>query len=166
LYKQKKLELEKTSKQNIRGTDMTKRLLDGALAGLAGGLAFGVLMGVMGMFPMVAKLIGSESALAGFALHMILSAVIGGGFGVVFGAMIYCFGTGVGYGLVYGLAWWILGPLTLMPTLLGMGPQLTLEAVRMTLPSLGGHILYGILTGLAYTLLAHRARVYSASTAA
>jgi len=42
-------------------------------------------MGAMDMLPMVAMLVGSESALVGFALHMLISAAIGAGFGLAFG---------------------------------------------------------------------------------
>ena len=144
---------------------MAKRLVDGALAGLAGGAAFGMLMGTMGMLPMIAKMVGSESALVGFALHMFLSAAIGAGFGMISGTASACAGTSLAFGLLYGFAWWILGPLTLMPIFLGMGPQWSLAAVKMALPSLGGHLLYGVLTGLAYSLLTHRSGACSTPAA-
>ncbi len=44
--------------------------------------------------------------------HGLYGSLIGG---VIFGA-------GVGAGLAYGFAWWVLGPLTLMPLFMGMWP--------------------------------------------
>ena len=38
--------------------------------------------------------------------------------------------------LIYGLLWWLLGPLTLLPILLGAPPQWTLAAASATFPSL------------------------------
>jgi hypothetical protein len=42
-------------------------------------------MGVTGMLPMVAGLVGSGSTAVGFLVHMVISAAIGAGFGAVFG---------------------------------------------------------------------------------
>ena len=41
-----------------------RRVVGGVVGGLAGGLVFGALMGMMGMLPMVAGLVGSDSAAA------------------------------------------------------------------------------------------------------
>jgi hypothetical protein len=60
------------------------------------------------------------------------------------------------WGLVYGLAWWFLGPLTLLPTFLGAGIQWSLAAALDAYPSLIGHLAYGGATALAYRALARR----------
>ena len=39
--------------------------------------------------------------------------------GLLFRRESYTYGVGLAWGLVYGLMWWLLGPLTLMPILLG-----------------------------------------------
>lgn len=41
----------------------------GIWSGLAGGAIFGIMMGMMGMLPMVAMLVGRESATVGFIVH-------------------------------------------------------------------------------------------------
>ena len=53
------------------------RILHGVYGGLAGGLIFGVMMGMMGMLPMIARMAGSSSPAIGFGIHLIISAVIG-----------------------------------------------------------------------------------------
>jgi hypothetical protein len=50
---------------------------------LAGRLVFGMLMGMMGMLPMVGMLIRVQNALAGFIVHMVISAFIGAVYGLV-----------------------------------------------------------------------------------
>ncbi len=93
----------------------------GAYAGLAGGVVFGAMMGMMGMLPMIGQMVGSSSSLIGFLVHMVNSAIIGAAFAVACGGVVAGMGSGVGYGLGYGAVWWLLGPLTLMPLFMGMG---------------------------------------------
>ena len=55
----------------------------GAYGGVAGGLIFGGMMGMMGMLPMIGQMVGQPSALVGFAVHMVNSVIIGIGFSLV-----------------------------------------------------------------------------------
>ena len=98
-----------------------KSLQHGLYGSLAGGVIFGVMMGMMGMLPTIGAMAGSESPVVGFLVHLIISAMIGVGF-VAAATMLGREQTaGVGAGLAYGVVWWILGPLTLMPLFMGMG---------------------------------------------
>lgn len=126
----------------------------GAVAGLAGGVVFGLMMWMMGMLPMVGMLVGSDTAAAGAVVHLINSLIIGAIYGVVAALVGACsYGGGTFVGLVYGIAWWILGPLFLMPIILGMGPQWGSAFTSMNLMSLIGHIVYGVITGLVFAYL-------------
>jgi hypothetical protein len=109
---------------------------------------------MLGMLPMVGQLIGIPTLGAGFLVHMVISAVIGAGFGLTLGRLDKGPYTGVGFGLGYGFAWWLLGPLTLMPVFLGMGLGVnwTSEAVASSMPSLAGHLVYGGILGIVYSL--------------
>lgn len=140
----------------VRETAISQRVIHGALAGLVGGLLFGVMMGMMGMLPMIAGLVGSSSAVVGFVVHMVISALIGAGYGLLLGGMTTSWGSALGLGALYGLLWWFLGPLLLMPTMMGMGPQLSPAAMSAAIPSLMGHILFGLATGAAYLWLKQR----------
>jgi uncharacterized membrane protein YagU involved in acid resistance len=138
------------------GDSLVRRVISGVVGGLAGGVVFGVLMGAMGMLPMVAGLVGSESAAVGFGVHMVISAILGAGFGLVLGGLARSFGSGAVLGLLYGAVWWVLGPLLLMPLIMGMGPQFSAAFTTPVLMSLVGHLLYGVTTGLVYAAVAHR----------
>ncbi|WP_116244616.1 hypothetical protein [Nocardiopsis sp. FIRDI 009] len=118
----------------------------GVVAGLAGGVVFGVLMAMSGMLPMVAMLVGSQSALVGAVVHLAISAVVGLVFGLLAGAVADRAGVTVAAGLVYGAAWWVLGALILMPAMLGM-PLFPMNATAMM--SLMGHLAYGLVAALA-----------------
>jgi len=56
-------------------------VLTGVVGGLVGGLAFGVLMQMMDMIPMVAMLVGGDSVAVGWILHLVIAAGIGGASG-------------------------------------------------------------------------------------
>jgi hypothetical protein len=128
----------------------------GALASLAGGLLFSLVMVGTGVLPAVASLVGGASPLLGFIVHMVISALIGMSFGLLFQYEAPSLGAGVAWGLVYGLAWWFIGPLTLLPILLGSSFTWTVEAAAATLPSLIGHLLYGAATAFVFMILQRR----------
>ena len=136
----------------------TRELKWGAYGGVAGGLIFGAMMGIMGMLPMIGSMVGQPTAGVGFVVHMVNSVVIGAVFAIVLGRFVNGTGSGVGAGLLYGGAWWILGPLTLMPLFMGMGFGVNWNAAAAAamLPSLVGHLMYGGVLGLVYTWLRHR----------
>lgn len=127
----------------------------GALAGVGGGIVFGLLMAVMGMLPMVGMLIGQPNAIAGFAVHLAISAVIGAIYGWFIAHYPTTTATALVGGIVNGVAWWVLGALVLMPLLLGM----TEMVFRLGGPqwiSLAGHLIYGVVTALLYNSLIQR----------
>ncbi len=137
----------------MRGVPWAQRLVAGVIGGVVGGLAFGALMAMMGMLPMVASVVGSNSAV-GFLYHMFNSVVIGALFGFILGSLSRTYAKGVVFVLLYRLVWWVLGPMILMP-LLGMGfegiaSQFGAAFSPSMLMSLLGHLIYGVLIGLVY----------------
>ncbi len=105
---------------------------------------------------MIGTMVGVPSATVGFLAHMVISATIGGGFAVLVGAS----GRrgGVGSGLGYGVGWWMLGPLTLMPLFMGMGfgVNWNITAVTQAMPSLVGHLVFGGILGATSHWLQYR----------
>jgi uncharacterized membrane protein YagU involved in acid resistance len=138
------------------GTQSARAVGRGALAGLVGGLLFTLVMVQIGFLPSVASLIGSSSALTGFFVHLIIADIIGASYGLLFRRQSYDIGSALGWGVSYGFFWWILGPLTLMPILLGASPQWTVGAAVGVFPSLVGHLAYGAGVGIVYYLLEAR----------
>jgi hypothetical protein len=53
----------------------------GVIAGIVGGIPFGMLMGMMGMLPMVGMLVRVEDATVGFGVHMVIGIVTGALYG-------------------------------------------------------------------------------------
>ena len=135
-------------------------IIAGIVGGLAGGVIFGILMGTMGMLPMVAKLVGSSSPIVGFTVHLFNAAVIGLFYGLIINDRFPQLGSSLTAGSVYGVIWLLLGPLTLMPLFLGMGLGVNwnLEAAQKMMPSLMGHILYGLVLAVTYLKLRHKTK--------
>jgi hypothetical protein len=99
-------------------------------------------------------LIGSESAIIGLLIHYLIGLIIGVTFGYLFIRYIHRTGSAVIWGLNYGLFWWIIGPLTLMPLFrFGTLPEWTLTVAQRAAPSLIAHLIYGSLVGLCYALI-------------
>jgi hypothetical protein len=128
----------------------------GALAGVVGGIVFGLLMAIMmpPMIGMIGSLIGAPGL--GWPLHLVFSALIGAIFGLALGPRVAGWLSAVGLGGAYGFVWWILGPLLIMPTWMGMGPMFAMALDVSNLMSLGGHLVYGVVTGAAYRFIATR----------
>ncbi len=82
--------------------------------------------------------------------------MIGASYGLLFRRQSFDVGSALGWGVAYGLLWWLLGPLTLLPILLGAPPQWTLAAAAATFPSLVGHLAYGAALGVAFYRLEAR----------
>jgi uncharacterized membrane protein YagU involved in acid resistance len=138
------------------GSRVLNSLQWGALASLAGGLLFSLVMLSVGFLPKVAGLAGGSSPILGFLVHMGISVLIGMSYGLLFQREAPDFGSGVAWGLLYGLIWWFLGPMTLMPVLLGGSFSWTPETAAALLPSLIGHLIYGAATAFAFLMLERR----------
>jgi uncharacterized membrane protein YagU involved in acid resistance len=119
-------------------------------------MVFGMMMQMMGMITMVASLVGSSSAIVGWLVHLTISAVIGGGFSLVLGRFATGLGLGVVLGAGYGMLWWVLGPLVLMPAKMGM-PLFAINATAWQ--SLMGHMIFGLVLGAVATSLGRRVSV-------
>lgn len=139
----------------IRSLAMAENLVHGAVAGLIGGSVFGVQMAVGGMLPMVAQMVGSQSPVIGFMLHLLISAFIGGVYGLIAPRLPTGWLIAIGAGIVYGVIWWVLGALIIMPLALGMS-GMVLQIGDPQWMSLVGHIIFGIVTAAFFTLINRR----------
>lgn len=154
---------------------MRSRIAAGAVAGLAAGVVFGMMMQMMAaptpdgrqmpMMAMVAMVVRSQSLVVGWLYHLFNSAVIGALFGWLLGGRAHGYASGLGWGALWGVVWWVLGALILMPVFLGMPPfaSLRMPPMRpMAMGSLMGHLLYGLILGAVFVRLL---RTSGASTA-
>lgn len=132
---------------------LSRALVVGGVAGVVGGWAFSKWMAQANFFPLIAGLVNSDSLMVGVALHFAIAVAIGMSFGLLFQRDIRGFGSSLGWGLAYGIFWWFLGPLTLLPLLDGRLPDWSYEQGAALFGSLVGHVVYGLLVGLVYAVL-------------
>jgi uncharacterized membrane protein YagU involved in acid resistance len=135
------------------GSGVLAAALRGAVAGLLGGAVISQLM-LRGAVPVVAeRLTGSNGPLAGIAVNLAIGVAIGVSYGLLFRRLGQDVTCALSWGLSYGFLWWILGPLTLLPALLGGDPDWTAAAAGGALSALAGHLVYGGCLGVAFYLL-------------
>jgi uncharacterized membrane protein YagU involved in acid resistance len=131
----------------------SRAALHGALAGVAGGVVFGLAMIDLGNLPTIASIVRVDSEVVGFVVHMAIAATVGAGFGLLVRRQRPDAGETLVWGLAYGALWWFVGALTLLPLFLGEPLSWTLAAAQAKFPSLLGHLFYGATTALALVAL-------------
>jgi hypothetical protein len=128
----------------------------GGLAGLLGGIISSPILLVTGILPKVAGLDTSYAGARGLLIHLVISALIGASYGLLFRNEASSLGLGVAWGWLFGLIWWYLGPLTFLPMLLTGEIDWRPEAASALLPLLPGHLIYGATTAFVFLLLERR----------
>ena len=123
-------------------------MVAGGVAGLVGGLLLWWALQTQGMASHAPGLLGLKLSGAGVLLHLLASIVLGGGFGATSRYQPLGYAATISTGLLYGLLWWIAGPLTLGTVFEGRGPTWSLGEATAAFPSLIGHVLYGGILGV------------------
>ncbi|WP_309484619.1 hypothetical protein [Streptomyces himalayensis] len=127
------------------------------MAGLVGGTGFGIWMSLSrpmmdtAMITMVAGLLGSTNPFVGWLIHLAIALFAGTGFGVLLGQFAQRLAPALVLGLAYGAVWWAVGALWIMPANMGMP---VFEWNDVTGSSLGGHLVFGLLAGAAFSCIA------------
>ena len=132
---------------------LARGLVVGGLAGLLGGWAFGSWMGQAALYPALAAIFNSTSVTLGATIHYIIALVLGMSFGLLFQTDIRGGGSSLSWGVAYGMLWWFIGPLTLLPLLQGQPLDWSYQRGSSLFGSLIGHFVYGAIAGLFYAVL-------------
>ena len=138
------------------GVRVLRSLRWGATAGLVGGIVASPVLLATHALP---KIVGVDTSLSGFkglVFHLLVSAAIGMTYGLLFRNEASSLGHGAAWGSLFGLIWWFVGPMTLLPLLLTGVCDWSTDAASALLPSLMGHLIYGATTGLVFLVLERR----------
>ncbi len=138
------------------GLHVLRSLAWGAIAGLIGGFASMPVMIATGVLPKVAGVDSSFGGVRGLVIHLAVSALIGMTYGMLFRNEATSSGSSIAWGWLFGLIWWYLGPMTLLPLLLTGVCDWSTDAASALLPSLLGHLIYGAVTALIFFLFDRR----------
>ncbi|WP_408011366.1 hypothetical protein ACJROX_14325 [Pseudalkalibacillus sp. A8] len=116
------------------------------LGSIVAGIIFGIAMQMMGKLGMVAMLVGSESIAVGWIIHLVISLIFGLGFGIIESGRKNIYGLA----LIYGIILWVIGPLLIMPTMLGMGVMIGAAFTGAQLMNLMTHIGFALILAFVY----------------
>lgn len=132
----------------------------GFLGGLLGGIVFAMIMAKLGVISAIGSMLGLSNLFGAFFTHLIISMIMGVIFALLFCNLAYKPLSATIWGLIYGIFWWFLGPLTLMSILLGepIDSRWNLTSMQHVVPGLYGHIIYGLILGLTYGWLRSRGK--------
>lgn len=134
----------------------------GVIAGLGGGLVFGIMLSTMmpdiigGAIP---GLYGFSGGVAGWTIHMGHSAVLGvvfAGFARAVPQYTNSLGKSLGAGVVYGVVLWAILGAVVMPIWVGAVLPMTPPVPNINPMSLVGHVVYGGLLGVLYAVFTAR----------
>ena len=129
----------------------------GVAGSILGGLVFTTVMVQTGVLPTIAGIVRGADPTIGLIVHFVISIIIGAMYGLLFAGQVKSFGSAIGWGTAYGLFWWVLGPITFLPLLLGRAGTLSLDAALAAYPgSFLGHIAYGVVTAMYFYFLERR----------
>ena len=132
---------------------LRRDVIAGGVAGLVGGLVFWWSLEAQSMTSTVPGLLGLKLSVTGVLLHLLGSIFLGAAFGAISRYESRGYAATISSGTLYGMLWWIAGPITLGALLDGRGPTWSLEEAGVAFPSLIGHLLYGGITGLGFHIL-------------
>src|SRR5713226_388970 len=138
------------------GVHILRSLEWGAIAGLVGGIVSIPLMIATGVLPKIAGVDSNFVGFRGLFIHLMVSTLIGMSYGLLFRDESSSSGSSIAWGWLFGLIWWYLGPMTLLPLLLTGVCDWSTDAASTLLPSLLGHLIYGAVTALMFFLFDRR----------
>lgn len=138
------------------GVNVLRSVGWGAAAGLIGGIVASPVLLATGALPKIAGLDTNLFGSVGLLLHLLVSAAIGMTYGLLFRNEASSLGLGIAWGWLFGLIWWFVGPMTLLPLLLTGVCDWSTDAASALLPSLMGHLIYGATTAFAFLVMERR----------
>lgn len=118
----------------------------GIIGGVAGGIIFGFLMQMMGRIEMIAGMMGSNSLLVGWLIHILISVMFGAAFGLL---AVYIKNIWT-LTILFSVGIWIAGPLVVMPMMMGMGTNLANAFSGEQLMSLATHLFFSVIVAIVY----------------
>jgi hypothetical protein len=144
---------------------MSNRSAAGAAGGLIAGVAFDLVMRLMSagsggsMIAFAAGAVHASNPRVGWLVYPVYGVIIGAFFGWLLHDQPLDEGAAMLWGGLYGLGWWIITGLILIPVLRPSWP-FSIAAVdrarEVAFPLLAGHAVYGVILGLAWSEITRR----------
>ncbi|KTD22277.1 Uncharacterised protein [Legionella lansingensis] len=136
-----------------------KCILNGIIAGIVAGIVFAIFLFMGGMTETLGAMIGMPTKLGGLIVHVAVSIIAGIVFALILGWLIHSWIAAIIWGLLFGVAMWIVGPMTLLPYMAAGIPlfsKWTMAGIQANIPPLVGHLIYGLVLGVVFYALNKR----------
>ena len=139
---------------------MNRKIAAGAAGGLIAGLALDIVMRIIperdggSMIAFAASTVHAANPLAGWIAYLVYGVVLGAFFGWLLHAQTLDDLAAMVWGGLYGVGWWIIAGLILMPALRAIWPfsiAAVDQAREIAFPLPIGHLVYGVILGLAWS---------------
>lgn len=127
-----------------------RAIVVGGVAGTLAGLVFSRWMYEGEFYPLLSGLGILHSKAQMVEAHFAIALVIGALFGLLFQTDVLGLGSSMGWGLGFGIFWWFLGPLTILPAIRGEALDWSADQGTALFGALVGHIIYGLILGVIY----------------
>jgi hypothetical protein len=130
----------------------------GVFGGLAAGVVLGILLKAMDLLPLFAKMVGRSSSSAAWSVELGIAAVAGAVYGILVGRSVsrQIVSAG-GIGLLYGAGLGLLFILLVLPLVAGKGVFAFNDSA---LRGIGTYALFGVITGIIYAVAGPKRRYY------
>lgn len=130
-----------------------RAIVVGGFSGILGGMIFAGWSSAGDFFPLIGGLVEPHSHMATVLLEFAVATLIGSSFGLLFQRDVRGYGSSMGWGLGFAIFWWFLGPLTLFSLVSRTPVDWSAGNGSDLFGSLVGHILYGLVLGIAYATI-------------
>lgn len=132
--------------------DPWRAAVTGGLAGLLGGAAFSWWMEQEGFYPLIAGAVKCEAHWIGVGIHYLIATAIGVVFAFLFQRDVRGPGSSMGWGAGYGILWWFLGPLTLVPWITRQPVDWSAPHARELFGALIASVWFGLVVGVVHAV--------------
>lgn len=128
---------------------------NGALAGLGAGLVSGIVLRQMWVLTPLPLMLGQSPGVGlGWIIHLAIAVIFGAVFGAIFRQTEMSRSTILVAGVLTGILVWAIGPLYLIPVLIGLPPQFGLMDRWLEVGF--AYVLYGLCLGAFYILISNK----------
>ncbi len=118
----------------------------GVVGGIAGGVLLGLALWALGDLDDMGRLAGAHTIAASWVLHVVICAVAGALYGVLFGRVVAGTVPAIGVGIVFGALLWVVIRLVAVP----VATSGRYFAIDTELVSLAAFAVFGVVLGLIY----------------
>ncbi len=137
----------------MKNATFSSNVVNGLISGIVSGAVFTIFLVKKGMLPVLGNMIHTPTVAGGLIVHTMMSLVVGVLFALVLHKVVKSMGMGILFGILTGVAMFLAGPMTMMPTMIEHLPlfaKWNAEGFAAAKDVLMGHVVYGVILGAVF----------------